>query len=256
MNVLLLLWLLFTVVHCVETDSSDDGDQGQVEDEDPDEELIISTTTAPPPGLVQPSGPVAIAEVDRAILTRSLVQLGFDKVESVRDIRCPRSINKAGAGFSWLSCNGRGAITQVALVGRRLSGSLPPALGQLTSLYALSLSANLLTGTLPPQWANATSLLTLDVRQNFLTGTLPPQWSSLSRLTLMHLRSNQLHGRIPSSWRSLPAYQRGEVFLYDNDGLTYECFLDEERTVVGDCPVSLPRDQAYARALYALREAD
>ncbi len=68
--------------------------------------------------------------------------------------------------------------------------SLPPEIGQLTSLQSLSLSGNQLT-SLPPEIGQLTSLQSLHLSGNQLT-SLPPEIGQLTNLQSLSLRSNPL----------------------------------------------------------------
>ena len=68
--------------------------------------------------------------------------------------------------------------------------TLPPEIGNLTGLTSLGLEVNQLT-TLPPEIGNLTSLTSLDLHANQLTA-LPPEIGNLTNLTLLYLEDNQL----------------------------------------------------------------
>jgi len=53
-----------------------------------------------------------------------------------------------------------------------LNGTIPDAIGDLTALYELYLSANKIKGSLPQSMASLTAMQDLNVAQNRLTGTL------------------------------------------------------------------------------------
>ena len=118
--------------------------------------------------------------------------------------------------------NGSGSVTALDLPGNNLSGTLPAALGSLTSLTMLDLSDNRLSGTIPdlralnqlqnlylgdnqlsgtiPDWLSSlTSLTTLNLRDNRLTGAIPEELGNLNLLNLLYLDDNQLSGPIPDA---------------------------------------------------------
>ncbi len=81
----------------------------------------------------------------------------------------------------------------------RISGSIPPQLGSLSSLQTIRLDFNQLTGSLPPEIGGLTSLQVLDLDSNYLTGSLPPQIGSLTQLRELALSgSNGIGGPLPS----------------------------------------------------------
>ena len=62
------------------------------------------------------------------------------------------------------------------ILGRnRLTGTIPPELGGLSSLTLLYLDNNSLTGPIPPELAGLSGLLTLNLSNNELSGPIPPE---------------------------------------------------------------------------------
>ena len=86
--------------------------------------------------------------------------------------------------------NGRAIL--LILGNNALSGTLPPALGDLTNLQWLDLSANALSGALPPALSNLTNLRLLNLSANALSGSLPASLGSLTNLESLDLRNTQL----------------------------------------------------------------
>ena len=84
-----------------------------------------------------------------------------------------------------------------------LSGSIPPELGDLTSLRKLSLSGNALTGPIPPELGDLTNLDRLSLYDNALTGPIPPELGSLADLTELVVSGNRLSGSIPTELGNL-----------------------------------------------------
>ena len=84
----------------------------------------------------------------------------------------------------------------------RLTGPIPPELGQLPRLLHLSLQRHQLTGPIPPELGQLSHLTHLDLTQNQLTGPIPPELGQLAHLTHLFLDYNRLTGAIPSElWR-------------------------------------------------------
>ena len=84
----------------------------------------------------------------------------------------------------------------------RLTGGIPPELGQLGRLRILSLSSapyarNTLTGEIPPALGRLANLEELDLFGNRLTGSIPPSLGALSNLVYLNLGENQLSGPTP-----------------------------------------------------------
>ncbi|MEK6260314.1 MAG: COR domain-containing protein [Planctomycetota bacterium] len=92
-------------------------------------------------------------------------------------------------------------LTTLNLGGDQLS-TLPPEIGQLAALTTLELSGNQLS-TLPPEIGQFTALTVLDLLSSQLTA-LPPEIGQLTALTELDLRDNQLR-TLPSEIRRLTA---------------------------------------------------
>ena len=84
------------------------------------------------------------------------------------------------------------------LNGNDLFGPIPPELGQLGKVWFLSLSGNQLSGNIPPELGRLTSLSGLYLSLNRLTGPIPVELSQITRLRNLSLGSNRLSGSIPS----------------------------------------------------------
>ena len=72
----------------------------------------------------------------------------------------------------------------------------------------LRLSNNLLTGTLPAAVFNLTSLLTLQLANNSFQGTLSDQVGQLRLLQTLDLSDNRLSGSLPPSIANATALHR------------------------------------------------
>ena len=112
-----------------------------------------------------------------------------------------------------VEADSNGNVTELELPGNNLSGTLPAALGSLTSLTTLDLGDNRLSGTLPDLGA-LSSLTTLKLGANRLSGTIPDWLSSLTSLTTLNLRDNRLTGAIPVELGTLTQLEL--LYLDDN----------------------------------------
>ena len=90
-----------------------------------------------------------------------------------------------------------GRVIELNLGSNRLSGEIPPELGNLTNLQLLHLDHNQLSGEIPPELGNLTNLQLLYLHYNQLSGEIPPELGNLTNLQLLHLHHNQLSGEIP-----------------------------------------------------------
>ena len=98
--------------------------------------------------------------------------------------------------------------------GNNLSGSIPPAIGNLSNLDQLILSDNNLSGSIPPEIGTLTNLNTLNLSGNALTGSIPPAIGNLSNLDWLILSDNNLSGSIPPEIGTLT--NLNGLFLFDN----------------------------------------
>ena len=94
----------------------------------------------------------------------------------------------------------------------------------------ISLATNNLSGTLPPALGDLVHLTQLNLHANHLSGALPPEMENLTVLTLLHLDCNQLCGIIPASLTGLTALADTNIAYnglccYDND---LETFLNQK----------------------------
>ncbi|OQY26418.1 MAG: hypothetical protein B6244_13670, partial [Candidatus Cloacimonetes bacterium 4572_55] len=89
------------------------------------------------------------------------------------------------------------SLTYLYLYSNELSGSIPTEIGNLTSLTSLNLLGNSLSGSIPPEIGNLTSLTYLNLYSNSLSGSIPPEIGNLTSLTSLYLSSNSLSGSIP-----------------------------------------------------------
>ncbi|TVU26917.1 hypothetical protein EJB05_29490, partial [Eragrostis curvula] len=133
----------------------------------------------------------------------------------------------------------RDRVVTLDLAGQRLTGTLPPSLGNLTFLRTLNLSSNQfsghlpdfthlrklevlnlsrnsLQGVIPDSLFNCSNLRKLNLYGNHLGGQIPVKVGSLSKLLVLNLSENNLTGGIPSTLNNT---QLEKIFL-DNNRLT------------------------------------
>ena len=90
-----------------------------------------------------------------------------------------------------------GRVTGLGLDENQLNGEIPPELGNLASLRALSLRFNQLSREMPLELANLANLEWLDLQVNQLSGEIPSELGNLANLRSLALHENQLSGAIP-----------------------------------------------------------
>ena len=99
------------------------------------------------------------------------------------------------------------SLRQLHLQANQLTGAIPAALGDLTSLQLLHLQANQLTGAIPPELGDLNNLLRLYLQANQLTGAIPLELGDLTSLEILYLHTNQLSGAIPAELGQLTSLQ-------------------------------------------------
>ena len=108
-----------------------------------------------------------------------------------------------------------GRVVRLNLHANNLTGTLPPALGRLSSLAALDLHGNNLTGPIPPALGDLSNLVRLFLSNNNLTGPIPPALGDLSNLKELILFANDLTGPIPRALGDLSSLV--VLFLHHNN---------------------------------------
>ena len=90
----------------------------------------------------------------------------------------------------------------------------------MSALDTLNLRDNQLSGQIPAALANLSSLRVLYLHNNRLSGTLPAELGNLPALRVLQLNGNQLSGAIPENFRNLPVLQSLDIrwnALYTTD---------------------------------------
>ena len=90
-------------------------------------------------------------------------------------------------------------VSQLEFSNNNLTGTLPPEIGDLTSLEWLSFYlGNSINGTLPEEIANLTELRVLSFEHNNFTGPIPASYANLNKLRGFWFNNNQLSGEVPN----------------------------------------------------------
>lgn len=97
-------------------------------------------------------------------------------------------------------------ITTLQLNGNsRVSGSLPTEMGLMKKLRELDLTGTSVDGSLPTELGNLVDLEVLDLGATLVSGTIPEEWSSLTKLKQLSLASTFTTGTMPQAICDLPS---------------------------------------------------
>nr|CAB3452344.1 unnamed protein product [Digitaria exilis] len=106
-------------------------------------------------------------------------------------------------------------VVALNLNSQGLTGTISPAIGNLTFLCLLNLSLNTLQGEIPPSIGSLRRLQRIDLSTNILTGIIPSNISRCISLRVMYIHSNKgLQGRIPVEIGAMPSLLH--IVLYNN----------------------------------------
>ena len=111
--------------------------------------------------------------------------------------------DEPGTNWHGVTADREGYVTVLNLRDNRLSGELPPELGNLSRLRELRLRDNQLNGEIPPELGNLSNLEVLSLVRNRLSGPIPPSLGNLAFLKELSIRGNELNGEIPSTLANL-----------------------------------------------------
>uniref|UniRef100_A0A7N0V1L3 non-specific serine/threonine protein kinase n=1 Tax=Kalanchoe fedtschenkoi TaxID=63787 RepID=A0A7N0V1L3_KALFE len=108
-------------------------------------------------------------------------------------------------------------LVKIALLGNRLSGSIPKEIGNISTLTTLVLEFNLLSGSLPPELGRLSRLQRMLLTSNNFSGEIPATFAKLMMLEQLFLQGSGLAGPIPSNISHLSNLT--DLRITDLDGL-------------------------------------
>jgi len=125
---------------------------------------------------------------------------------------------QAACSWSWVQCSpDNTTIVTVDISNRNAFGQISPYVGNLTNLTQLAMNGNALTGTIPLSLGNLVNLKYLDLYSNQLSGSLPSVLGQLPSIFALYVQNNLLTGQIPD-FVSVP--NLAQFMLFNNSGLT------------------------------------
>ncbi|ESQ29848.1 hypothetical protein EUTSA_v10011215mg [Eutrema salsugineum] len=98
-------------------------------------------------------------------------------------------------------------LTNLNLGQNVLTGSLPPAIGNLTRMQYMTFGINALSGPVPKEIGLLTDLRSLGISSNNFSGSIPPEIASCTKLQKLYIGSSGLRGEIPLSFANLVELQ-------------------------------------------------
>ena len=79
------------------------------------------------------------------------------------------------------------ALVSFFAMGNDLTGEIPPEIGKLSLLTELGLDRNKLSGFVPVEFGDLTNLRYLNLRENLITGLISPELAGMTALSYLHL---------------------------------------------------------------------
>ncbi|KAA8535164.1 hypothetical protein F0562_030167 [Nyssa sinensis] len=83
------------------------------------------------------------------------------------------------------------------LSSNKLTGSIPPEIGNLSGIHTLNFSYNHLNGSIPKTFSGLKNIESLDLSNNRLSGQIPTQLIELNFLSVFKVAYNNLSGKTP-----------------------------------------------------------
>ncbi|KAK8602033.1 hypothetical protein V6N12_051855 [Hibiscus sabdariffa] len=126
-----------------------------------------------------------------------LADLKFDSMHTYSGSEEEQVVFTTKKGLYTYSGNILDYMTGIDLSYNRLTGQIPPELGNLNELHSLNLSHNSLTGFIPSSFSKLKQIESLDLSYNKLSGIIPIQMMELNSLAVFNVSYNNLSGNIP-----------------------------------------------------------
>ncbi|KAK4582496.1 hypothetical protein RGQ29_025617 [Quercus rubra] len=151
-------------------------------------------------GLKSATIPAFANETDRMAL------LDFKNRITKDPLQIMSSWNDSTYFCNWLGVTCSSSIKRVIvlnLTAKKLSGSIPPSIGNLTYLTGINLENNSIYGEIPQEVGRLQHLLHLNLSGNSFGGKIPTNLSYCTQLRVLDATYNNLIGQIPDHLNSL-----------------------------------------------------
>jgi len=121
--------------------------------------------------------------------------------------------------WAGVELDSEGYVTRLTLNNNNLTGSLAPAVGDLTRLEELQLDNNNLNGLIPSEIGNLTNLEICFLDNNNFIGSIPEEMGNLTVMHTLYLDNNQLSGAVPISFLNLTNLFKFDLFNNNIDSI-------------------------------------
>ncbi|XP_037415273.1 receptor-like protein 12 [Triticum dicoccoides] len=159
-----------------------------------------------------PAGHIIELDLAYTILNGTLDKLDFSAFPHLRSLTLIQNglFGTIPAGIGNLTS----LFTLTIMENPYLRGRIPCSIGQLKQLSYLQLEALGLDSTLPEEIGNLTSLMVLSINLVTLAGSIPPTIGMLMKLQMLSLTGNNLTGSIPMEIGNMTGLQN--IYLHEN----------------------------------------
>ncbi|KAG8649423.1 hypothetical protein MANES_08G090100v8 [Manihot esculenta] len=162
----------------------------------------------------------ATAAATRGNETDILALLDFKNLITQDPLRVMSSWNDSVHFCNWIgvSCSSSNdRVITLNLNSKKLAGSIPPSIGNLTHLTVINLYENSFSGELPQEMGRLWRLQHLNLTYNSFVGKIPSNLTHCKELTIIGASGNNLVGEIPEQLSSL---SKLVVFAFGENNLT------------------------------------
>nr|XP_023882258.1 receptor-like protein EIX1 [Quercus suber] len=155
---------------------------------------------------------------DTIVPYQSILKRNFENFEVEREVAAEIGIEFVTKYRSYFYKGGvLDLMSGLDLSVNKLTGGIPPELGQLSPIRALNLSYNQLTGSIPNTFSKLTQLESLDLSHNNLSGEIPSTLIDLHFLEVFNVAYNNLSSKVPDMKEQFGTFQNssyeGNPFL-------------------------------------------